>query len=53
MYSVLNKLREYINFYKSKNINSYNLLLVLKIVKYLQYILKYTNNFCPILNLQL
>ena len=40
MYSVLNTLSEYTDFYISKNIISYNLLLVFKTVKNLQCILK-------------
>ena len=39
MYSVLNKLSEYIYFYISKNITSYTSLLAFKIVERLQYIL--------------
>ena len=39
-YSVLNKLSEYIYFYISENITSYTLLLVFKIFKSLQCILK-------------
>ena len=40
MYSVLNTLSEYTNFYISKNIISYNFLLVFKIVENLQRIFK-------------
>ena len=40
MYSVLNRLSEYTYFYKSKNITSYTFLLVFKIDKSLQCILK-------------
>ena len=40
MYIVLNTLLEYTNFYISKNIASYTFLLVFKIVKILQYILR-------------
>ena len=39
-YSVLNTLSEYTYFYVSKNITSYNFLLVFKIVESLQYIIK-------------
>ena len=42
MYSVLNTLSEYTNFYISKNITSYTFLLVFKIVESLQCILKLT-----------
>ena len=41
MYSVLNTLSEYTYFYKSKNIPSYTFLLVFKIVKSSQCILKW------------
>ena len=41
VYSVLNKLSEYIYFYLSKNITSYTFPLVFKIVERLQYILKF------------
>ena len=40
MYSVLNKLLEYIYFYITKNITSYAILLVFKIVESLKCILK-------------
>ena len=40
MYIVLNTLLEYTNFYISKNIASYTFLLVFKIVKSFQYILR-------------
>ena len=42
IYSVLNKISEYIYFYKLENITSYTLLLVFKIVESLQRILKNT-----------
>ena len=40
MYSALNTLSKYTYFYVSKNITSYTFLLVFKIFKSLQYILK-------------
>ena len=50
MYSVLNTLTEYTYFYISKNITSYTLLLVFKIVESLQCILKPYNAHKPLLD---